>query len=76
MKPLVTSVILAVIMALAGSVSAADQPLSNAPPRDVLLLNGLGQVVKVPINEIPARLVHSTAAGLKEQIPTPTEGAS
>jgi hypothetical protein len=55
---------------------AAEPSASNAPPGEVLLLDGLGQVVKVPTNELPRGLVPPPAVGLKHQTPEPTPGAS
>jgi hypothetical protein len=55
---------------------AADQTPSNSPPRDVLLLDRLGQVVKVPTNEMPAGFLPPPTVGLERQIPEPVQGAS
>ena len=43
---------------------------------EVLLLDSVGRVVKVPTNEMPAALHPPAAVGMKHQIPEPTRGAS
>ena len=60
----------------AGAGFAVETSLSNAPSGDVLLLDSLGRIVKVPTNELPAELHPPSNIGLKHQIPTPTRGAS
>lgn len=62
---------------LAGSaltILAAGPISSNSPPSQVLLLDSLGRVVKVPTNELSAALHPPSAIGLEHQIPTPTKG--
>ena len=68
-----TALVLAVS---AGAGFAVEPSLSNAPSGDVLLLDSLGRIVKVPTNELPAELHPPSNIGLKHQIPTPTRGAS
>lgn len=64
----------ALLLALTGY--AANQAPSNSPPHEVLLLDSLGRLVKVPTNEVPAGLQPPPSVGLKEQVPTPIRGAS
>ena len=58
------------------TVQAADQVSSNSAPGEVLLLDRLGRVVKVPPHELPAGLLPPPSVGLQKQIPTPTKGSS
>jgi porin len=66
----------AVTLLLAWTLHAADQAPSNSAPQDVLLLDRLGQVVKVPTNEVPAGFLPPASVGLERQIPEPVQGAS
>ena len=66
----------AAALLLALTAYAADQAPSNSSPHEVLLLDSLGRLVKMPTNEVPAGLQPSPAVGLKQQIPTPARGAS
>jgi porin len=43
---------------------------------DLLLLDNLGRVVSVPMNEVPSALRPPADIGVARQIPNPTEGAS
>jgi hypothetical protein len=43
---------------------------------DMLLLDSIGRVVKMPTNEAPSELQPSAAIGLERQIPNPTPGSS
>jgi hypothetical protein len=43
---------------------------------DMLLLDSLGRVVRVPTNAVPSELQPSSDVGLERQIPNPTAGAS
>jgi porin len=61
---------------LALTAYAADPVPSNVPPHDVLLLDRLGRVVKVPTNEMPAGFLPPPKVGLERQIPEPIQGAS
>ena len=61
---------------LALTVSAAEPGGSNAPPGEVLLLDRMNRVVKVPTNEVPAGFIPPPAVGLERQIPEPIQGAS
>lgn len=65
-----------VAVLLASTAFPADRNASNSPPGEVLLLDSLGRVVKVPTNEVPAGLLPPPGVGLKQQIPIPTQGAS
>ena len=69
--------ILAVIAlaALPLTLLATELSSSNSSPGEVLLLDSLGHLVKVPTNELPAELHPPSALGLKHQIPNPTRGA-
>jgi len=67
---------LAAAWLLTWAVQAADQNASNAPPGEVLLLDRLGQVVKVPTNEMPADFLPPPGVGLQRQTPEPIQGAS
>jgi hypothetical protein len=66
----------AAALLLAVTVHAADQSFSNSPPREVLLLDSLGRLVKVPTNEVPAGLQPPARIGLTNQTPVPLRGAS
>ncbi len=69
-----SAVAAALLLALA--VHAADQAPSNSPPGEVLLLDRMGQVVKVPTNQVPAGTLPPSTVGLKRQIPEPIKGTS
>ena len=68
--------LVAAALLLAWTLHAADEAPSNSAPQEVLLLDRLGQVVKVPTNEMPAGLLPPPAVGLKQQTPEPVEGTS
>jgi porin len=55
---------------------AAGTDTSSSPANDMLLLDSLGRVVKVPTNEVPSELQPPANVGLKQQVPNPTRGAS
>jgi hypothetical protein len=61
---------------LALTVHAADPAPSNSPPKEVLLLDPMGRLVKVPTNEVSAALKPSPSVGLTNQTPAPSKGAS
>jgi porin len=66
----------AVILAGSPSLGQAAQPGPiNSAPRDMILNNGLGQIVKVPSNTVPANLVPPPSIGVENQIPQPARGA-
>jgi hypothetical protein len=58
------------------SVQAADQSSTNSATGEVLLLDRLGRVVKVPTNEMPAGFLPPASVGIEHQIPEPVQGAS
>ncbi len=64
----------AAVMVWCLEVQGADQSPTNAPPGEALLTGSLGQLVKVPTNEVPAALLPPPKMGLKSQIPNPTRG--
>lgn len=66
----------AAALLLALTVHAAEQAPSNSPPKDVLLLDPMGRLVKVPTNEVSAALQPSPEVGLTNQTPAPAKGAS
>ncbi len=55
---------------------AAETDTSGSSSDDMLLLDSLGRVVRVPTNEVPSALQPPTNIGLLRQIPNPTKGAS
>jgi hypothetical protein len=61
---------------LALTAQAADQNSSDSPPGEILLLDHLERVVKVPTNQMPAWLLPPAAVGVKQQVPTPVQGTS
>src|SRR5262245_42644876 len=63
---------------LAGLVvsASAEQGLSNASPREVLLLDNLGHAVRISTNAVPRALLPPERVGLENQIPSPVEGAN
>jgi hypothetical protein len=61
---------------LALTAQAADQNSSGSPPGEILLLDHLGRVVKVPTNQMPAGLLPPAAVGVEQQVPTPVQGTS
>mgnify|MGYP001394821084 CR=1 FL=1 len=65
-----------VLAVSAGPVGADESSRTNIPSGDVLLLDSVGRIVKVPANEISSGLRPPAALGLKHQIPEPTKGAS
>ena len=74
-EPRRTTVLAAAIL-LAAAVQVPGQSASNAAPGDVLLLDRLNRVVKVPTNELPAGFIPPPAVGLERQIPEPIQGTS
>ncbi len=64
----------AAVLALAAR--AAGPSPSNATPGEVLLLDRLIRVVKVPTNEIPKGFLPPPRVGLNRQTPEPIKGAS
>ncbi len=67
---------IAAVLLLALTVHAADQAPSNSAPGEVLLLDRLGQVVKVPTNQVPAGTLPPPTVGLERQMPEPIQGTS
>jgi hypothetical protein len=60
----------------AGLVCGAEPPGSNARPNDVLLLDYLGNAVRVPTNALPKGMLPPAAVGLEHQFPVLLEGAN
>jgi porin len=69
-----SAVAAALLLALA--VHAADQSPSNSVSKDVLLLDRMGQVVKVPTNQVPEGTLPPPKVGLERQTPEPIQGTS
>ena len=67
---------LAVTLAAPVTAFAAETDTSGSSANDMLLLDSLGRVVRVPTNEVPSELQPPANIGLKRQIPNPTKGAS
>jgi porin len=69
--------VVALTMALAtpATVLGAETGTTNSTPDDLLLLDSLGRLVKVPTNEVPAALQPPAEMGLARQIPNPAAGA-
>jgi porin len=66
-----------VLAAECGTKIFAVEPATNSPlASDLLLLDSLGRVVKVPTNEVPSELQPPSNVGLEGQIPNPIGGAS
>ena len=59
----------------AAAAFAADERPSESPPRDALLLDSMGRVVRVPPESVPAKLRPYGRLGLKHQTPQPVPGA-
>jgi carbohydrate-selective porin OprB len=57
-------------------VSAAETDTSGSPTNDMLLLDSMGRVVRVPTNEVPSELQPPANVGLDRQFPNPTKGAT
>jgi len=55
---------------------AAPPDPSGSASGDLLLLDNLGRVVRVPTNEVPSALQPPASVGLQQQLPNPTAGAS
>ena len=53
----------------------AAEPGTNASADQILLLDSLGQMVKVPTNQMPAAFVPPPSVGLKQQTPEPVKGS-
>jgi hypothetical protein len=70
------TIFLAIAVATTGTVCAAGTNSSDSTSDDLLLLDSLGRVIKVPTNEVPAALLPPADIGLQGQIPDPTKGAS
>ena len=66
----------ALFLLLALSLPAAGQSSSNSPSSDLLLLDSLGRLVKVPTNEVPAEMRPPSGLEPNRQIPNPTRGSS
>lgn len=49
---------------------------TNTAPKDVLLLDKLGRLVKVPTNQVPPSLLPPSGVSVERQIPEPTKGSS
>src|SRR5262245_55502782 len=56
------------------SVSTPGQNGSNAPSQHALLTGPLGNLVRVPTNQVPSGLLPPPELGIKSQIPTPARG--
>jgi carbohydrate-selective porin OprB len=69
---------IAVVAAVLLAVNAcpAEQNATNASSGDVLLLDRLGRLVKVPTNQMPAGFLPPPSVGLGRQMPEPITGAS
>ena len=67
---------LAVTLLLGLTVHAADPAASNSPSKEVLLLDPMGRLVKVPTNQVSEALQPSPSIGLTNQTPAPAKGAS
>jgi hypothetical protein len=61
---------------LVSTAYSSDQNSSNSSPGEILLLDHLGRVVKVPTNEVPPGLLPPAAVGVKQQVPTPVQGTT
>jgi hypothetical protein len=67
---------LAVQLAIALTAVSVTAFAADTNTNDMLLLDSLGRVVKVPTNEVPSDLQPPSDIGLERQIPNPTTGAS
>ena len=65
---------LAALVAVVRGAGAAE-PQTNAPPDHLLLINRLGQTVRVSTNDVHSSLHPPTATGLGQQIPVSPKGA-
>ena len=64
-------------LGLMSGIAFASGTTTNGPAAvDMLLLDSLGRVVKVPTNDLSSGLRPATAAALESQIPNPTAGSS
>jgi porin len=72
---LAAALLSASLFAAALTALAADPNPTNSAPKDLILNNGLGQIVKVPTNTVPANLLPPPSIGVENQIPQPTRGA-
>ncbi len=71
-----SAVLVAAGALLASTVAAAELTSSNAPTGEVLMLDNLGRVVKVPTNQVRPAFVPPPTIGLKHQTPEPVQGAA
>ena len=70
------TVLTVALTAASVTTSAAGTGTSGPPPGDMLLLDSLGRVVKVPTNEVPSEFRPVAGVGMERQIPNPTAGSS
>ena len=70
--------IFAIVMLAAATVTATGAPpeTSGSNVGELLLLDNLGRVVRVPTDEVPASLQPPAEIGTARQLPSPTAGAS
>jgi len=69
------SLTIAIVSAsLVATALAADAPATNSAAGHMLLNNGLGQLINVPTNALPANLLPPPGIGVENQIPQPTRG--
>jgi len=71
---LTTALVSASLVAATSTAVAADPGLTNSASREMILNNGLGQIIKVPTNALPANLLPPPGIGVENQIPQPTRG--
>ena len=75
-RNLIWQKLVAVALATASVAAAAAPDPSGSSAGDLLLLDNLGRLVRVPTNDVPASWQPAAASGLQRQLPNPTAGAS
>jgi carbohydrate-selective porin OprB len=68
--------IVAIALVMLVTVCIACGKGTDSSSGNMLLLDSLGRVVRVPTNEVPSELQPATGSGLDKQIPNPTAGSS
>ena len=69
-------IVAAAVLTTSVLAASAAVDTTNPPPSDVLLIDDLGHVVRVPTNELHRSLLPPPDIGLRRQTPDPIEGAN
>jgi hypothetical protein len=83
LRPVILIIEVRISLILTVALAATSLPVFAGGPNtsvssidDMLLLDGMGRVVRVPTNEVPSELQPPVGIGLQHQNPNPTTGSS